>query len=165
MEDVCAAVHSYDYSIWNGHVFKPLPPPPDGRLHSQELAGIQSCTTLMRPNCKYLYVDGGQRAHLTQVHLPLTFSHCKAQTFEGNSLDCVGTLSLQPCGDPKRVSRKVLAEQITLRLQAMGVIMGQGGYKVLDVLSNDRLLDMLGGELSRGLAVRAQLGCLLLYVR
>ena len=55
-------------------------------------------------------------------------------------------------------ARKSLAEHITLQLQGMGVTMGPGGFKVLDVRSNDRLLDMDGcyGKLCWGLAVRAQ---------
>lgn len=59
--------------------------------------------------------------------------------------------------DPKDMNsaRKDLAEHITLQLQAMGVTMGQGGFKVLDVLSNDRLLDMIGGELCRRVGRRS----------
>lgn len=51
---------------------------------------------------------------------------------------------------PNNANREGLAEHITLQMRGMGVKMGPGGYKVVDVLGNKRLLQLIGGELCWG---------------
>ena len=75
-----------------------------------------------------------------------------------------GSLS-NPATTQTRLLASVLQITFACSCKAWGVRMGQGGFQVLDVLSNDHLLDLLEGELCRRVAVRAQLGCLLLWCK